>query len=335
MNLNDGPVANGFADIHFIHNSIPELDMDEIDLSCFFLGRKLSYPLIINAMTGGTDQAREINFELALIAARFNLAMAVGSQTIAVNDPDLRESFKVVRDANPGGVIIANVGAGSEISTALHAVEMIHADALQLHFNVPQELAMAEGDRRFKGIIDKVGQIVKECPVPVIAKETGFGFSRETVTRLYAAGVRFFDCGGQGGSNFIAIENQRGGKFNGELDEWGIPTVHSLAETISLQLTLIIIASGGIRTALDAAKALAMGADMTAMAAPLLKVLLQQGIEELEQYLHEFFYRLQAVLLMTGSKNLDELRRQPLLILGDTAQRLRLRNIDPSNWASR
>lgn len=325
-------MANGFGDVHFIHNSIPELDMDEIDLSCFFLGRKLNYPLIINAMTGGTDQARKINQDLALTAARFNLAMAVGSQTIAVNNPDLRESFKVVRQANPDGVIIANVGAGTDLATALQAVEMIEADALQLHFNVPQELAMAEGDRRFQGIIENVGHIVKECPVPVIAKETGFGFSRESVARLFATGIRIFDCGGQGGSNFIAIENQRGGKFNGELDEWGIPTAQSLAESISLQLPISIIASGGVRTAADVAKALAIGADMTAMAAPLLKVLVQQGMVELEQYLLEFFYRLQAVLLMTGSKNLDELRRQPLLIMGGTAERLGLRNIDPSRW---
>ncbi len=307
--------------------------MDEIDLNCFFLGRKLDYPLIINAMTGGTDQARKINQDLASIAARFNLAMAVGSQTIAVNNPDLRESFNVVRQANPDGVIIANAGAGADLNTALQAVEMIKANALHLHFNVPQELAMAEGDRRFKGIIENVRQIIKECPVPVIAKETGFGFARESVARLYGAGVRFFDCGGQGGSNFIAIENQRGGKDNSELEEWGIPTAQSLAETISLQLPLTIIASGGIRTAVDAAKALAMGADMTAMAAPLLKVLLQQGIKRLEQYLHEFFYRLQAVLLMTGSKDLDELRKKPLIILGDTAERLRLRNIEPSRWA--
>lgn len=309
--------------------------MDEIDLSCDFLGRKLSFPLIINAITGGTEQSLDINRSLAAIAGKLGLAMAVGSQTIAVKAPDLRDTFQVVREVNPDGVIIANVGAGSSVSIALQAVEMINADALHLHFNVPQELAMPEGDRNFKGIIANVGRIVDTCPVPVIAKEVGFGFSRESVALLFAAGVRIFDCGGQGGSNFIAIENQRGGRFNQELDAWGIPTAVSLAETLSLRLPLSIIASGGMRTASDAAKALAMGAGMVAMAGSLLKVLLQDGALELEIYLQDFLYRLKAVLLMTGSRNIDELRQQQLLILGETAERLRVRAIDPMLWSKR
>lgn len=308
--------------------------MEEIDLSCKFMGKKLKYPFIINAMTGGIAEALVINRDLASVAAKLGMAMAVGSQTIAVTEPDLRDSFKVVREENPDGVIIANVGAGSDLTTALQAVEMINADALQLHFNVPQELAMPEGDRRFRGIIDNVMKITEKCPVPVIAKETGFGLSRESVARLFEAGVRFFDCGGQGGSNFIAIESQRGGIFDDELDDWGIPTAVSLAEMVYLQLPINIIASGGIRSAVEAAKALAMGADMIAMAGPLLKILVQQGVDELEQYLHYFLYRLQAVLLMTGSQNVNELRQKPVLILGDTAERLRARNIDPIKWAN-
>ncbi|MDD3022694.1 MAG: type 2 isopentenyl-diphosphate Delta-isomerase, partial [Syntrophomonadaceae bacterium] len=282
-------------------------------------------------MTGGTEQALDINRSLAFIAGKLGLIMAVGSQTIAVDIPDLQDSFKVVRQVNPSGLIVANVGAGADLSAALQAVAMINADALQLHFNVPQELAMPEGDRSFKGIIANVARIAERCPVPVIAKEVGFGFSRESAGKLFSAGVNIIDCGGKGGSNFVAIEDQRGGKFSCELDQWGIPTAVSLAENASMQFPIKIIASGGIRSAGDAAKALAMGADIVGMAGPLLKILVKQGSEALEQYLHEFFYRLKAVLLMTGSRNINELRKKPLLILGETAEYLRARGIEPKN----
>jgi isopentenyl-diphosphate delta-isomerase len=151
--------------------------LDEISLETEFLGKTLSCPILINALTGGTEQARRINFNLSLLAEKYGLAMAVGSQTVAIEDPGLRDTFRVARRNHPEGVIVANLSASSSVREALEAVEMIDADGLQLHFNVPQELAMGEGDRNFRGIIENVGQIVDSCPVPVIAKEVGFGFS--------------------------------------------------------------------------------------------------------------------------------------------------------------
>jgi isopentenyl-diphosphate delta-isomerase len=193
---------------------------------------------------------------------------------------------------------------------------------------------MAEGDRDFRGIIDNVGRIVKACPVPVIAKEVGFGLARETVEKLYAVGIKIFDNGGCGGTNFVVIEDQRQGMFAHQLDDWGIPTAASLAEIISLRLPAQVVASGGMRTAADIAKAIAMGADLAGITGLFVKILLQQGPGELERRLASLIYQLQSVFLMTGARNCQHMRTKPVLILGKTAEWLRARNIDPGCWAN-
>ena len=293
----------------------------------------MDYPVIINALTGGTDQARRINQGLAELAARYGLAMAVGSQTIAIQDPGLRDTFRIVREVNPEGIVLANIGANSDVSDALTAVEMIDADALQLHFNIPQELAMQEGDRNFKGIMKKVQAIVDNCPVPVIAKEVGFGLSRESVNKLYQIGIKYFDNGGSGGTNFISIETQRHVSFNSEMLDWGIPTAVSLGEICSLSLPITIIASGGIRSSLDAARALAMGAELVGIAGPLLKVFLREGIDKLDHWMEQFLFTLKAVFLMSGSANLMQIKEHPLIITGTTAEWLKARGLDPQKWS--
>lgn len=315
--------------------SVPELNLEDVDLRFKVWGKELGFPLIVNAITGGSEPARDINRVLAGLCQKHGLAMAVGSQTIALEDSVWEESFTVVREQNPDGIIIANLSAAASSDNAQAAVDMINADALQLHFNVPQELAMPEGDRQFKGIIEQVARIVEICSVPVIAKEVGFGFSRESVKLLYDAGVRIFDTGGQGGTNFIAIEDKRGGAFQGELNSWGIPTAVSLLETLSGNLPVKVIASGGIRSALDAAKALALGADMVGIAGSLLRILLHQGADGLDSWLNDFLYRLRAVFLMCGANNTKTLIEKPVIILGPTAEWLRARNIDPTQWAKR
>lgn len=329
----DGPSSSGFADIHLLHDALPELGMEDIDLKLKFLGKYINYPLIINAITGGTEQAGRINKCLASIANKYGLAMAVGSQTVAIENPESIDSFSVVRELNPDGIILANISAASRLEDAAEAVKMLNADGVQLHFNVPQELAMSEGDRSFRGILDNVARLVDACAVPVIAKEVGFGLSRDVVKKLYHRGVKIFDIAGKGGTNFVVIEDQRQGMFAREMDDWGISTASSLAEAVSLEFPITIIASGGIRRAADIAKALAMGADLTAMAAPFLKTLLQGGMEELDCQVEELLYRLKAVFLMTGSKNCKQLRGKPVIITGETAQWLLARGIDPGKWA--
>ncbi|HWP96614.1 MAG TPA: type 2 isopentenyl-diphosphate Delta-isomerase [Syntrophomonadaceae bacterium] len=331
----DGPLDNGFGDLRFVHDSIPELNLEDIDLSVEFLGKRLSCPLVINALTGGNAMSESINRDLAWIAARHGLGMAVGSQTAALDDPSCINSFAVARKINPEGLLLANLGAGNTWQETVKVVEMIGADAVQLHFNVPQELAMAEGDRHFRGVLHQVREVVEKAGVPVIAKEVGFGFSRESAARLYAVGVCIIDIGGSGGTNFIRIEDRRNGTFCEELDTWGIPTAVSLAEVLSLGLPLTVIATGGIRTALEMAKALAMGASLCGAAGWFLGILREEGINELDKQVGQLIYRLKAILLMTGSRNWGELQKKPLLILGRTADWLRARNIDPNYWARR
>jgi isopentenyl-diphosphate delta-isomerase len=329
----DGPSTTGLEDIRLLNCSLPELDLEEIDLSQELWGKKLQFPLIINALTGGNDQAKSINRDLAIVCRKYGLAMAVGSQTIALENPNRVESFSIVRDYNPEGVVIANLGAGTGTNAAREAVNMIAADAIQLHLNVPQELAMPEGERCFRGIVDKVAKIVNDSEVPVIAKEVGFGLSRESVQQLYQVGVRVFDIGGQGGTNFIAIEDKRGGLFQGELDSWGIPTAVSLAEIVACVLPITIMASGGIRSAVEVAKCLAMGANMVGIAGHFLKILLSDGIDALDRFICDFLYRLKAVYVMCGAKDSAELRAKPLIIMGDTAQWLKARNVDLRLWS--
>ena len=316
-----------------MHNAVPELDYDSIDLSQAFLGKPLQYPLLINAITGGTEMSGKINRALAMLARDFGLAMAVGSQSIALTDRERSHTFAVVREVNPHGIILANISALAKPEAALEAVEMVAADALQLHLNVPQELAMREGERHFSGMLDNIARIAAMSPVPVIAKEVGFGLAMESVKLLYDAGVRLFDTGGQGGTNFIVIEDLRQGCFDNELDYWGLPTAVSLAEIISLGLPVKVIASGGIRTAMDAAKALCMGADMVGMAGPLVKHYVQQGSDSLSAFMEQWLYRLKAVFLMTSSPDLAAIRKKPLIILGNTRAWLEARHIDCGLWS--
>lgn len=335
INTVDGPGSSAFEDVYLLQDSIPELALEEIDLRTDFLGKSLRYPLLINALTGGTDQAKNINRILACKASKFGLAMAVGSMTIAIEEPAQWDSFTIVREMNPDGIILANLGANSSYHQAREVVNMIQADGLQLHFNVPQELAMGEGDRNFHGIIDNVSRIVDSCPVPVIAKEVGFGFSRETVAKLFAAGVRIFDNGGKGGTNFLSIEDQRNGMFDHQLDDWGIPTAISLAEIVSMHLPVQVVASGGIRTATDIAKAIAMGADIAGITGLFLKILLYAGQDELDRRIESLLYQLQSVFLMSGARDCSMIRTKPVLILAKTAQWLRARNIDPGIWSNK
>lgn len=308
--------------------------MDEVDVATDFLGKKLKLPLLINAMTGGIPEAEDINRGLAQVAASAGIGIAVGSQLVAMEKRDGLESFRVVRRVNPHGVVLANVSASTDAGTAVRAVNMIEADGLQVHLNVPQELAMAEGDRSFKGVLDNIADLVYKSPVPVIAKEVGFGMSREAAARLAEVGVAGLDIGGSGGTNFVAIENMRGGLF-ADLTEWGIPTAVSLLEVLSTQPQARVIASGGIWGALPAAKALALGADIVGIAAPFLRVLRTAGVDGLMEEMDLFAYRLRAVTLMVGARNLAELRQKPVLVTGRTAEWLKLRGIDARHWARR
>ncbi len=308
---------NLFQYIYLEHNSLPEIDFEEIDTSTSFLGKKIGFPVMINAMTGGFDRAVEINRNLAKIAKSLKIPMAVGSQAIAVKDSDYELSFKVVREILKEGIVISNINAFANLEEAQRAVDMIQADALQIHLNPAQEIAMPEGDRNFKGLLKNIEHIVKKLDVPLIIKEIGFGLSKDVVRRLIGVGVKYIDIGGRGGTNFIKIESERNKEFHfDELFDWGIPTALSLLECRSISQDLNIVCSGGMRKADEIVKALCAGADLTGISGPILRELIDGGVEAAESYLQNIIYKSKVIMLLLGKKNIEELRTVPYRIHG-------------------
>jgi len=300
------------------------------------MGKKLKAPLLINAITGGHPSVMNINKSLARVARQAGIAMAVGSQMAGLENPGLKQTYEVARWENPDGIVLANLSAAAPPELAAAAVEMVSADGLQLYLNTPQELAMQEGDRDFSGIIANIREVASSLEVPVIVKEVGFGLSRESVATIYNAGVRHVDIGGQGGTNFIAIENMRSGrKASQGMLNWGIPTAVSLLESRSLSLPLFVIASGGLETGVDVAKAIALGAGLAGMARIFLKELLQKSEEALLNKVMEIINELRLVMLMSGAENLEQMSKKPVLIMGRVAEWMDRRGIDISMYARR
>lgn len=310
--------SNGFEDVVLLNNSLPEADFDEISTEYVFLNKYIDSPLMINAMTGGTEYTGEVNRKLSRLAVKFNIPIAVGSQTIAFDDPKAADTFKRVREINKDGIVIANLSANMDIDSAYKAIDMIEADALQLHLNVAQELCMAEGDRCFRGALENIREISALSGVPVIVKETGFGMSYETAVRLYDAGVRYIDMSGKGGTNFVCIESMR----NTERDcsfmrNWGIPTALSLLECRRANSDLFLICSGGISKSEEVVKALCMDADMVALGGSILRILVESGYEAAEKYLEQMIYEIKVFMLLLGAKDVTELKNVRYLLKGE------------------
>lgn len=329
---------SGLDEIHLIPDSLPELDLDEIDMTTSLGKLQLRYPIIINAITGGTAEAKKINYFLAQTAKICELPIAVGSQTAALDNKGLMETFEIVRKVHPQGLVFANVGAYISVDRAKTAVEMLEADALQIHLNVPQELAMAEGDRSFRGYLENIYLIKKELNVPIIVKEVGFGLSREAVKKLKEIGISLIDIGGKGGTNFIAIEKARE-QISLEKEvflDWGLPTAVSLLESLEeLGSKGQIIASGGITNGLELAKVLALGAQAGGIAGLFLKTLVLDGEKALIAKAEEIKRELRTAMLMVGAKSISDLQRKPLVILGNTAEWIKQRGINISEYARR
>ncbi|NLY45308.1 MAG: type 2 isopentenyl-diphosphate Delta-isomerase [Tissierella sp.] len=316
---------NLFDDVYLEHNALPDLNLSDIDTKLQFLGKTIDYPIIINAMTGGTDFAREINRELSLLAKNFNIPMAVGSETILLCEDDVcKESFKVVRE-NIGdeGVVIANLSGHATIEDAKIAMDVINGDAIQIHLNVAQELAMDEGDRDFKGIINNIEDIVKNIDKPVIVKEVGFGISKDVAQRLYNIGVRYVDISGHGGTNFMEIENLRNRNMDlTELYSWGIPSALSLIKCRELPQDLKIISSGGVRTASDVIKSIVLGAEIAGISGEILAYLVHGGYDNTKEYLDALTYKIKMIMLLMGKKDIEELRSAEYKITGQLKELL-------------
>jgi isopentenyl-diphosphate Delta-isomerase len=335
--LSKAPARADFSEIHLVHNCLPNLDIGEISLNTTYMGRTYRSPLFINALTGGTSLALKINAELAVVARDMGLPMAVGSQMAALEKREAEASFKVIRRINPRGVVWANIGSYANPSMAEKAVRMIRADGLQIHLNVAQELMMPEGDLNFAGMVDRIAQMVKTCKVPVVVKEVGFGIAKEQAVALMQAGVKAIDIAGRGGTNFIEIESRRSGSIRSDdLCRWGIPTAISIVEVNDVTEGKVeLLASGGINSAIDMAKAISLGANAVGMAGLPIYLLMKKGRKALISYLACAEQELRSIMMMLGVRSIRELRQAPCVITGLPAEWLQRRGIDPSKYAKR
>jgi isopentenyl-diphosphate delta-isomerase len=319
----------GFDDIKFIHQSLPDISVSDVRLDHSFGGLSLSSPIFINAMTGGGgEKTYQINKKLAQIAESKGLAMAVGSQMAALKDKNERYTFDIVRKENPRGVIFANLGSEATVDQAKLAIDMLEANALQIHLNVIQELIMPEGDRDFTGALKRIESIVKKVKVPVIVKEVGFGMSFETVQALVSVGVAAVDIGGAGGTNFAQIENKRRTFPLSFFNEWGIPTAVSIIEASQSSENVYVMATGGFKTALDIAKGIALGANCAGIAGTFIRILLNEGEEALMAEIDEFHNALTMIMTALGTRTIKELQNAPVMISGETYHWLNQRGID-------
>lgn len=316
-----------FDGVRFINSGLPKYSLDEIDLSTQIGKIHLKTPFYIEAMSGGSEHTKEINHRLASIAKATGLAMAVGSQSVGLSDPGVSDSFTVVRQTNPDGILFANIGANHPFEDAQAAVDLIAADALELHINVAQELVMPEGDRQFR-FAENIQQIIKHVNVPVIVKEVGFGMSRDTIAQLAQIGVHSVNVSGHGGTNFATIENfRRRSKDMAYLEHWGLSTIESLLESRTFNHQLAIIASGGVKSPLDVAKCLALGASAVGVAGYFLHDIIHLSDDEIIADIKEWQYGLKAIMLMLNCKDISELQQQRLLLNPKLISYLNQRNL--------
>lgn len=311
--------------VHLIHQALPEIDFDDLDLSTSFFGKKLRYPLMITSMTGGSEYSETMNHGLAYAAGEAGIAFAVGSQRVMLNHPETVEQFQV-REAIGEGVLLGNIGGAQLLEYPTKVIkslaDQIEADGICVHLNPAQELVQKEGNRRFKGILEGIEKLLNKMEGKVLVKETGAGLSRQTLEHLRAIGVPYIDASGSGGTSWTKVESYR--PSNKELQRtgrifanWGIPTAVSVhwAKDV-LGDSACIIGSGGIWTGLDAAKTLAMGADIAGFARSVLMVFLDHGEEGALKYIDQVIRELKVAALLSGVTNAKDMKQVPRVYTG-------------------
>ena len=338
-------ITTGFEDVHLVHKALPEINKESIDLSSRFLEHKFAAPIIVGAMTGGTAEAVKINGAIAEAVEELGLGMGLGSQRAGIEDAKLESTFSIARKKAPTAFLVANIGGvqlvnGYGAREVKKAVEMAGADALAIHLNALQETIQPEGQTNFKGIITKIGEIARALDQPVIVKETGAGIAAEEAKELESAGVKGIDIGGAGGTSFAAVEYYR---TIGETPmqrslgqafwDWGIPTAISLVETTQ-SVKLPVIASGGLRSGIDVAKALALNASLTSLSQPILQAAMK-GALETKRILSYMIEELRNVMFLLGTQKISNLARVPVVINGKTGEWLRARNFRIEEYATR
>lgn len=324
-----GALTTGLERYRFVHQALPEVDLEAVDTATTLLGRTLAAPILISCMTGGVAKGGLINRTLAAAAQHARVAIGVGSQRAALDDPVLAETF-AVREIAPDVPLLANLGAAQlagpdGLRRCRAVVDMIAADALVIHVNPLQEALQPEGTTRFAGLIDRIGEVAATLDAPVIVKEVGWGIAENIARRLAEVGVAGIDVAGAGGTSWSEVERRRIEdpvmiRVAEEFREWGIPTAESVAACRRGHPDGLVIASGGLRTGLDAAKCLALGADATGFAAPLLKaaVVSRRAVDE---RLRGIIEGLRIAMFCIGAARVADLVDTPRLVRGDTTPR--------------
>lgn len=306
------------SDVYIEHNSFPEMDFSQIDTKVEFFGKEIPFPIMINAITGGTEQSVEINEMLYNISKELGIPMEIGNQDIMLEDEAaielfLGDSSNEERDA----VMLSNLQASSSLSDIKKAIESIKADGIALHINPAQEIVGPDGRKDFRGILSNIKEAASIYKDKVLVKEIGSGMSKETVEKIIACGVNMIDVSGVGGSNLIEIENLRNIERDfSDLYDWGIPTAKSIINARAASKDVKIIASGGIKTSMDIVKALIIGADYVAVGGELLKYLLHGGHEYAKEYLEELMYKTRVIMFLLGKRNIKELKETPYKLTG-------------------
>ena len=319
-----------FNDMKLINNSLPEIDFDDIDTRTTFLGKKFSAPFMVGAMTGGAEMAKKINANIAEAVEELGLGMALGSQRAALYDAVLEDTYTIARKNAPNAFIGANIGGaqiskGMEISDIKKLVDMVDADALYVHLNPAQEIVQPEGEPKYRNVLEGIKGIASSVDSPVIAKEVGFGLSPNVVGQLEKAGVKAVETAGMGGTSYAAVEWYRAKAMGmaSKVDlgnllwDWGIPTAASLY-MIRKRSKIPVVSSGGLRTGMDVAKSLAMGASLTAMALPVLRPATKSP-EEVKKFISNVVLELKSVMFLCGAKNMKELAQVPYVATGELA----------------
>ncbi|MEK7833275.1 MAG: type 2 isopentenyl-diphosphate Delta-isomerase [Acidobacteriota bacterium] len=307
-------------DVELIHQPLTETSLEEIDLSVEVLGKRLRYPVVITGMTGGVEEVGVFNRKAAALANRLGIAFGLGSQRIMLSRPEVANTFQV-RDVAPDVLLFGNIGIAQAREMASAEVarlgQEIGADAMCVHLNTAMEVIQENGDHDFRGSLETIERLIAESPVPIIVKETGCGFARESGAKLAAIGAQWIDVSGAGGTSWVGVETIRNRALRhlGEAFwDWGVPTAASVCELRGLDLKLI--ASGGIRTGLQAAKALALGAKLVGVALPVLRAYATGGIEGVELFFRSFFDELRVATMLTGCAKVSELKSDRAVIGG-------------------
>jgi len=313
-------LTTGLEKYRFMHQAVPELNLNDINTSVDVFGKMLDFPILISSMTGGTEMAQAINRNLAEAAQEHNIAMGLGSQRAAIEDETLASTY-TIRQVAPDIMLFANVGAvqfnyGYGVEQCQKAIDMVEANALILHFNVLQEAVQPEGDIDFSGLLKKTEEVCKKLQVPVIAKEVGWGFSTKNVQDLANAGVSAIDVAGSGGTSWSEVEYHRAptafhARVARSFADWGIPTADGIRYAVSGAPQLPIFASGGLRDGIDIAKSIALGATLAGLAGPFLKSA-TESVESVDLLIRELTAQLRISMLCTSSKNIDDLRQAEL-----------------------